>query len=261
MKKWSYNAQMMYRLSDIMEISVTAIAHRSNINQSVLFHAAKGDTELTVQYLIMICNALRIPSRYFISEGNDHIIPNRETATIEADHWKTITWDTEEVKTVFGEHKGQINWKDVADVMGLTSQKPHERFVLKTRFPITSFLDTCTYYNISPYRFLKDDNSLDDAMKHKRSATMKKSVAKATAKKPKAPTPPTYAALSRKVEKLEHSVADLQQRLADMQGKYADTLNRYNDMQQKYTVLLTAYNKLVSMNGEMDLAAENGPKK
>lgn len=221
---------LLSKLSDVLDISVTEIARRCNINQPVLYHNIKGDVEMTVQSLIRICNGLRIPSHFFISENDNHIIPTRETATIEADRWKNISWNSKVVEKTFGDGDGKIYWKDVASVMKVTAQKPHERFLLRTRFPINSFLNTCNHYSISPFLFLSDQNKpAEKANKQiKVKTTAKRSV------------PPSYVALAKRVDLLECSVTDLQ---------------------QKYAALLKLMDDHISKNSANDIgmAAESNP--
>lgn len=245
MFKWSFNHLFLQKLAEVLGVSVTRIAKRSDISQPVLYNNVSGKVEFTVQSLIKVCNAWRIPSRYFISEDNHHIIPNRETATIIADLWKPITWDTAKVEAVFGDGKGQANWKDVADVMGVTSSKPHDRFTLKTRFPISSFLGTCNHYSLSPFLFLVDANSIDVK-------NSKQNAAKPTPQ-PKLPKPTLRrSTIVRKVDALEQTVAVLQKKYHTMQ-------QGYDDLQQKYQVLLRMYNMHMGINGIIDMAAESEP--
>ena len=168
MVKYSFNQLLLSKLPVVMDISISEISRRCNISQPVIYNYIKGGIELPLQTLIQICNALRIPSHLFISENNRHVIPTRETATIEADQWKPITWNTEAVELTFGDGVGKIYWKDVADVMGVTPQKPHDRFLLRTRFPINSFLHICSHYKLSPYLFLDDPNQPRRGAKEKR---------------------------------------------------------------------------------------------
>lgn len=225
MSKWSFNKHFLEKLSDVLDISVNEISRRSNVNQPVLYHIIKGDTEMSVQVLLKVCNGLRIPSRYFICEDNNYIIPTRETATIEADHWTDISWSADAVEGTFGDAEGQINWKYVANVMGVTSQKPHVRFLLRTRFPIGGFLETCNYYNLSPFIFLNDPNRPNEIIS-KRLPTKNR--------KPLSPTP-SYSELSRRMESLESTIADLQQKFIDLQQKYSDLYNDHIGMAAEST--------------------------
>lgn len=157
MEKWSFNDLLFCRLSEVLDISGSEIAKRCGFAQQVFSRYTTHDVVVSVQILIKICNSLRMPSRYFISENGNHIIPERETATISSAYWQPITWDCKAVEETFGD--GRIYWKDVADVMGVTSQKPHDRFLLRTRFPVDDFLITCSRLNVSPFKFLVDKNS------------------------------------------------------------------------------------------------------
>lgn len=105
-----------------------------------------------------MCNSLRMPIYYFITENNNHVSPNRESATISEDYWEPIQWDKQAAELMFGDGEGRIYWKDVAKAMEVSSQKPHERFLLKKRFPVDAFLMTCSRLGLSPFKFLIDNN-------------------------------------------------------------------------------------------------------
>ena len=158
MEKWSFNNLLLSKLSNVLDISASEIARRCGMRQQVFSRYTLNEIDISVQVLIKICNALRMPSHYFVSEDNNHILPNREEATIAANYWQPISWDRQAVEHTFGDGEGRIFWKDVAEAMGMSQQKPHNRFLLITRFPITDFLKTCSHLDISPFRFLIDNN-------------------------------------------------------------------------------------------------------
>lgn len=155
---WTFNKMLFTQLSDVLDISFAKIAERSNLKQPVLSRYVRGEIEVSVQVLIKICNSLRMPIYYFVSENGNHVIPNREYANLPLALWQPITWNHQAAELTFGDGEGKIYWKDVAAVMGVSSQKPHERFLLRKRFPIEGFLTTCTHYQISPFKFLVDPN-------------------------------------------------------------------------------------------------------
>lgn len=222
MVKWSFNSLLLSKLTDVLDLSGNEIANRCKLSQTTLCHYLKGEVEMPVQALMQICNALRMPTRYFLSVNNRHVIPTRETATIEADRWKPITWSLDAVELTFGDGEGKIYWKDVASIMGLTPQKPHERFLLRTRFPINSFLLTCSHFNLSPFIFLKDENQPADIGKAKRQTATSSS----TPTKPR--TAPSYAELTRRIDLLEHDIADLKQRLTTLLHRQEELTKRVN---------------------------------
>lgn len=242
MEKWSFNMLLLSKLTDVMSLSCSEIARRCEVNQSALFHYIRGDYELPVQVLIQLCNGLRMPSLYFISVDGRHVIPNRETATIQADRWQMVEWNEKAVGKTFGNGKGLINWKDVAVVMGVSNYKPHERFLLHTRFPINSFLQTCTYYNISPYTFLVDTNSIPSL-----------DVGKRRKLKEKKHSPPlsSYAEMSKKMDFLEQGIADLRK-------KYDDLLRKHEILERRVNSNIQSVRENIGDIG--DLAAEERRK-
>lgn len=196
MDKWSFNMPLFSRLSDVLDITGTEIARRCGLRQQVLSRYTTNEIVVSVQILLKLCNTLRMPVYYFVAEDNNFVIPNRESATIPLDEWQPISWDYDAVERIFGDGKGQIQWKDVAVVMKASSQKPHERFALKRRFKVTDFFVTCNAFNLSPFLFMIDPNR-----------------PQSTTSKTQTSTPPSYAELVRKVDHLESDIAELRLKL------------------------------------------------
>ena len=126
MTKWSFNMLLLSRLSDVLDISGAEIARRCGLTQQVLNRYMNGDIVLSVQVLMKICNAMRMPAYHFVSEDGSSVLPIREEATLPLDCWHPIEWDIQAVELTFGDGEGRIFWKDVAKVMDISSQKPHE---------------------------------------------------------------------------------------------------------------------------------------
>lgn len=210
MEKWSFNRLLFSRLPDVLDISGTEIARRCGLTQQVLSRYTTNEIDVSVQVLMKICNSLRMPIRFFISEGNHNIIPSREDATIPAESWKPVAWDSAAVERTFGDGEGKIYWKDVAGAMGVSSQKPHERFLLRTRFPITDFLATCNSLSLPPFRFLVDNNR-DSGRKGRDSARTNKD-------------------LHEEVRKLREDVRRLHAVVDDLTEKYESLLKAYEEL-------------------------------
>ena len=253
MVKYSFNQLLLSKLPVVMDISISEIARRCNISQPVIYNYIKGSIELPLKTLIQICNALRIPSRLFISENNRHVIPSRETATIEAGQWKPITWNTEAVELTFGDGENKIFWKDVADVMGVTPQKPHDRFLLRTRFPISDFLFTCTHYEISPYLFLNDDNEVPEKSKPKQKTSNTSNSKQPKPNHAKSIDTPTYSELSRRVSSLEKNFAALNE-------KYNRLLHEHEELVKRVHVnIQNVQYSNIGINDRIGMAAEENP--
>lgn len=209
MNKWSFNMPLLERLSDVLDINGTEIARRCGLHQQVLIRYTTNETVINVQVLIKLCNAIRMPIYYFVAENNNFILPNRERATIPLDDWKPVSWNYDAVERTFGDGNGRIQWKDVAVAMHASSQKPHERFSLRRRFKVTDFFTACNAFNLSPFMFLNDPNR--PVGKTKRRAAI-----------------PSYAELQRRVDTLEHDIADLKQRLATLLHSHEELTKRVN---------------------------------
>lgn len=210
MEKWSFNMLLFSSLPKVLDLSGAEIARRCEMKQPVLSRYMKNETVLPVDVFIQICNSLRMPAHLFVSYGDNHVTPERENATLPYGRWRPIEWDLQAVELTFGDGEGQIFWKDVAEAMGVTSQKPHDRFLLRTRFPIDDFLTVCNHYNLSPFQFLIDQNSEAPA-KRKRGSTVHCGSASGKATLPP-PYPADIAVLCRKIDTLSEAVADLTQK-------------------------------------------------
>ena len=226
------------RISKVLDISEAEIARRCGMTQQVLNRYTSTDIMLSVQNLLKICNALRMPAYYFVSEDNHHVVPNRETATIPLDQWRPVTWDVQAVELTFGDREGQIFWKDVAEAMGVTSQKPHDRFLLRKRFPVNDFLQTCNKLNLSPFQFLIDPNRDTTAKRKRGSITPGK-----TTSPP--PSPATIADLCRKIDTLSETVADLTQ-------KYQSLLRAHEALAHRVQVnIQNVHNSHIGINDNL----------
>ena len=224
MSTWTFNRKLFTQLSDVLDISFAKIAERCGLRQPVLSRYVTGEIELSLQVLIQLCNSLRMPIYYFISENGNHIIPNREAATLPLAQWQPITWNHQAAELTFGDGEGKIYWKDVAVVMGVSSQKPHERFCLRRRFPIEGFLIVCTHYQISPFKFLVDPNTEAgiQGSTSQGAATPSPSMCRSTADTSRA----DFVALTRKLDDLNASVLDLTKKFESLLAVHEALISR-----------------------------------
>lgn len=230
MDRWKFNTALFSRLSDVLDITGTEIARRCGLRQQVLSRYTTNEIVVSVQVLIKLCNALRMPAHFFVAENNNFVIPIREEATIPLECWQPIEWNAQAVEQTFGDGDGRIYWKDVAVAMDVSSQKPHERFTLRRRFKVTDFLHTCSVLNISPFKFLIDSNR--NAVKHQ----------------------------SIKAEQ-PYDLADLRQQLVDLSRSVADISSKYQLLFNKHNALLKRHNELEKsfheyFGNSMGMAAE-----
>lgn len=225
MERWSFNSLLFSRLTSVLDISITEIAKRCGIAQQVLNRYMKCENELPVKVLLQICNSLRMPAHFFVSEWNNFEIPNREIATIAADQWQPVEWSGQAVELTFGDGEGRIYWKDVAVVMGITAQKPHDRFLLRKRFPVADFLTVCNHFGLSPFDFLVDQNREGTKRRGRKAVT------------PGAASPTLLAdinALRQRVTELTDGYRDITQKYDDLQSKYGDLLEAHKQLQQRF---------------------------
>lgn len=220
MEKWSFNSLLFSRLSDVLDISGTEIARRCGIKQQVFSRYTTNETVVSVQTLMKICNALRMPIHFFVSENDSHVIPNRESATIASDCWQPVGWDRQAVEDTFGDGEGRIYWRDVAKAMGVSEQKPHDRFLLVTRFPVTDFLTTCSRLGMSPFRFLIDAN--------RRTANDRRQTA----------PPSPNESFRTEIADLHRKITDLSATVDDLTSKFSALLERHNLLENRFRTYL-----------------------
>lgn len=240
MDKWSFNNQLFSKLSKVLQISEAEIARQCGLTQQVLNRYTKADIMPSVQVLLKICNALRMPAYYFVLQGSNYIIPERENATLPYDKWKPVTWDMQAVELTFGDGEGKIYWKDVAAVMGVTPQKPHERFLLRKRFPIDEFFVVCSHYSISPFRFLIDPN-IRDSTKRK-GCDAERSIA---------PPPQSNDPLLADIADLRRQIAALSATVDNLTKKYNTLLKSHEALSRRVGVNIENIN-----NSHLSIAAE-----
>lgn len=243
MDKWSFNNSLFSKLSKVLQISEAEIARRCGLTQQVLNRYTKADITPSVQVLLKICNALRMPAHYFVSQDSNHIIPERESATLPYERWKVIEWNTQAVELTFGDGEGKIYWKDVAAVMGVTSQKPHERFLLRKRFPIDVFFAVCNHYDISPFRFLIDPNIPND-LKHKGRDTERNTASPSRSDDP----------LLADIAELRKKITTLTATVEDLSKKYSTLLKSHEALSRRVSVNIENIN-----NSHLSIAAEPAP--
>lgn len=232
MTKWSFNMLLLSRLSDVLDISGAEIARRCGLTQQVLNRYMNGDIVLSVQVLMKICNAMRMPAYHFVSEDGSSVLPIREEATLPLDCWHPIEWDIQAVELTFGDGEGRIFWKDVAKVMDISSQKPHERFLLRKRFPVDGFFTACSHYGISPFRFLIDPNR--------------------KGAKRQLPTPLRGGA-GGGVSPSE--IADLQRKLSDLSAIVDDLTSKFSALLERHNLLENRFRS--SLGDSLPLAADD----
>ena len=226
MDKWTFNINLFDCLSDVLNLSVAKIAKKADIRQQTLSRYMLHEIRLSVQTLMQLCNALRMPVYYFVCKNGEEIFPEREEATLPAKVYRKAFWNVEEVERTFGDKPGQIFWKDAAEAMNLANQKSHRRFRLETRFPVDDFFKACTTLQISPFRFIVDPNRPEvlgiSAGKQKRASRNKPSQAE---------------------------VAELRQEVAALRAKIDVITNRFDDLANRYSLLLEAHKTLAHRFG------------
>lgn len=222
-----------------------------------------------------VCNAIRMPIHFFVSENEVHLFPPREEIMLSAQVFQTISWDNNAVEATFGDSPGRIYWKDVAKVMGVTDQKPHDRFTLKTRLPFTDFLSTCSAFNLSPFTFLIDPNRNTSKRTSRRSrstapltplgSSFSSSPSSSLSTVPGASAAGTPSA---DATALLRDMASMREQLAAMEQRCNRLEERCSKVEEQYKTLLAAHDTLarrvsVSIdtinNSYLSIAAESQP--
>ena len=157
MKTWTFNLDLFLRLDKVLDISFSSIARRAKMHQPALNRYIQQEFVISVETLIKICNAVRMPFRYFVAEDGVNVIPEREHATVPLEGWHGIQWNGKQAESIF--YARRLSWAKVAEAMGVAKgQSAKNRFLDGTRFPIDGFLCACTKLQVSPWEFIADGN-------------------------------------------------------------------------------------------------------
>ncbi|MBR6142500.1 MAG: helix-turn-helix domain-containing protein [Bacteroidaceae bacterium] len=235
MVKWEFNLNLLLGLSGVLDISFAEIARRSGIKQQMLSRYIQQDFVVSVGTLIKICNALRMPFYYFVTENGVSVIPERENATVPRDDWHSIRWDGQAAESVF--YKNHISWADVSKAMGIKSQNARKRFLEGTRFPVDEFFDTCSKLQVSPYNFIIDRNRPEEKRRRGANRKEKQDVPQGFRERMESAPADDIATLRREIEELRATIGTIQ--------------GQYNTLRQDFGVLRKEYNALayrVSVN-------------
>ena len=243
MKTWTFNLDLFLRMSDVLDISVSEIARRAKMHQPALNRYVQQEFVISVETLIQICNALRMPFRYFVADDGVSVIPERENATVPLDNWHQVQWHGRDAERIF--YAQRLSWAKVAEAMGVSKgQTAKSRFIDGTRFPIDAFLLTCTKLQVSPWEFVTDSNlpaALQGGAKHKPTRAIRQEPAEVTRLKN------DVAELNAKLDKLQEENAAMMQRMETM-------LRRMEEMQQSHRSI--NYGPVLDSNRALAQAAD-----
>lgn len=173
MVNWSFNSLLLSKLTDVLDLSGNEIANRCKLSQTALYHYMKCEVEIPVQALMQICNALRMPTRYFLSVNNRHIIPTRETATIEADRWKPITWSLDAVEPYLWRRRRENLLERRCVHYGLDTTETARAFSFTHTFPDQQF--SLNLHTFQPLTFSLSQRR-EPTSRHRQSETKGSSV-------------------------------------------------------------------------------------
>lgn len=228
MTNWAFNKDLLSMLSDVLDLSFAEISRRVGLKQQVMNRYTKDEINISIQTVLKICNKLCIPLQYFVSIDGVSVIPQREYATLPRNEWRPVDFNRIICEDLFGPNK--IHWKDVGETMGAKSQNAHKRFKLKTRFPVDDFFTTCTSFQISPFLFFIDYNTIKEGGESKET------------RKPDNP-------------QAQPDIQDLQKRLGELERRVEHTDAQYKTLLQKYNKLERLYNSLAHDSGTFLLQA------
>ena len=137
--------------------------------------------------------------------------------------------------------------------MGVTSQKPHDRFLLRTRFPINSFLHICSHYKLSPYLFIDDPNQPRRGAKEKKPMSNPSNSKQPKPNHAKSIDTTTYSELSRRVSSLEKDFAALNE-------KYNRLLHEHEELVKRVHVnIQNVQYSNIGINDRTGMVAEENP--
>lgn len=256
MTKYSVNRNLISSLCAIMDLTGAEIAKRSGVWAATLGRYISGQQEIPLDFLVTICNKMRIPAYFFVKVNNMAIIPTREQMTLPRDVFQPVSWDSEAVERTFGETKGQISWKDVGVVMGIDYRKPQGWFRWQTRFTLEKFLTVCTRLQLDPFTFLVDPNRPKD-LKARRT---RKAQALPKFRETYEPTESSeaLAAISTTIGDMQRQIENMQEELRILRADNLALTRRLMAKGAPHHTAAISYAGITAEESKMPMAADAG---
>ena len=230
--KYIFQTELLKNLKKILRVDGKGLALAAQVGAATWSRLVAGTSDITVQALIDLCNATRIPIQHFIityKEGGPvtRELLTREDYVIAEGKYKECRYDLLAVRRRIGIGGGRIHPNDVAEAIGCDKSNIEGRLNLDTKFKMRDFLLMCSTFNIPWRELLHDDNrvrrraqketdAVQTALRPKMQITQKTAPVVQKDGAENAKDGADIAALQAEIAALREEVARLRSRLADI---------------------------------------------
>ena len=213
MNKIRLNARLVSSLNSVLFKSAAELMDAAGIASTTWYKVMKEPNSITVQQLLAISNALKIPVRRFFSSGSSDIVGRHDDYVV--DNCLPCSYDADSLRA-FVESNNRVTWQMAAEATRTTPSHLRNSMLLETRLPVPRFLTACEAFGIDPFSILIDPNATSSKGRKPDIGALGVEMAALRA---------DLASIRAEVEKINGTVMDLQAKCNDLLSAY-DALAR-----------------------------------
>lgn len=207
------NARLVSSLNSVLFKSAAELMDAAGIASTTWYKVMKEPNSITVQQLLAISNALKIPVRRFFSSGSSDIVGHHDDYVV--DNCLPCSYDADSLRA-FVESNNRVTWQMAAEATRTTPSHLRNSMLLETRLPVPRFLTACEAFGIDPFSILIDPNATSSKGRKPDIGALGVEMAALRA---------DLASIRAEVEKINGTVAELQAKCDDLLSAY-DALAR-----------------------------------
>ena len=235
MKQIKLHQNLIRHIGDVLFISAAEICDHTNISSATWYRITKTPEVITIQQLLTVSNALRIPVRHFFYSGSKAIILKRDDYI--ANDYRECFYDGEAMRDVVVS-RSDATWKKAAEAVDMVPSRLRKSITGATRTPVARFLTVCQTFGINPFGILIDPNPVSSAKKRAASDA----------------GPDSNTLLHLEILSMRKEVDSLRKEVADISKKYARL------MKERETVMRKRYPDGDAEEDSISIAAEDGER-
>lgn len=207
------NARLVSSLNSVLFKSAAELMDAAGIASTTWYKVMKEPNSITVQQLLAISNALKIPVRRFFSSGSSDIVGRHDDYVV--DNYLPCSYDADSLRA-FVESNNRVTWQMATEATRTTPSHLRNSMLLETRLPVPRFLTACEAFGIDPFSILIDPNATSSKGRKSDIGALGVEMAALRA---------DLASIRAEVEKINGTVMNLQAKCNDLLSAY-DALAR-----------------------------------
>lgn len=211
------NARLVSSLNSVLFKSAAELMDAAGIASTTWYKVMKEPNSITVQQLLAISNALKIPVRRFFSSGSSDIVGHHDDYVV--DNCLPCSYDADSLRA-FVESNNRVTWQMAAEATRTTPSHLRNSMLLETRLPVPRFLTACEAFGIDPFSILIDPNATSSKGRKPDIGALGVEMAALRA---------DLASIRAEVEKINGTVADLQAKCNDLLSAYDELARRIGE--------------------------------